>query len=93
MPTESMTSESLTFPIHSEDLALCVSIKMTGPVGGLTIRVKTKKFPVAYLHFTHEDVWMKVEGEHVTLGMKQKNFGKWMRLTRDLDVDTIKGEK
>ncbi|KAK3773502.1 hypothetical protein RRG08_009274 [Elysia crispata] len=87
---ESMTSESLTFPINSEELALCVSVKMTGPVGGLTIRVKTRKYPVAYVHFTHEDVWMKVAGEHITLGMKQKNFGKWMRLTRDLDVDTIK---
>ncbi|GFO42594.1 D-glucuronyl c5-epimerase [Plakobranchus ocellatus] len=88
---ESMTGEGPTFVINSEELALCVSIKMTSPGGGLTIKVKTKKFPVAYLHFTHEDTYMRVDGAHITLGMKQKNFGKWMRLTRDLDVDIIKG--
>ena len=80
-----------TMTLNTHDLALCLSIRMLGP-GGLTVEVKVIDGTSGFVHFTHDDFYMEVEGVHVTLGMKQKNLGKWMRLTRDLDIDFSKGQ-
>ncbi|KAK3773500.1 hypothetical protein RRG08_009272 [Elysia crispata] len=89
---ESVRGKGPTMILNSYDLALCVSIRMLGP-GGITVEVKVIDGRSGFVHFTHDDFYMDVEGRHVTLGMKRNNLGKWMRLSRDLDIDYSKGMK
>ncbi|RUS88728.1 hypothetical protein EGW08_003543 [Elysia chlorotica] len=89
---ESMNEKGPTMTLNSHDLALCVSVRMLGP-GGLTVEVKVVDGSSGFVHFTHGDFYMEVEGRHVTLGMRSDNLGTWMRLSRDLDIDYSKGMK